>query len=197
MYEHHRNRSGGRGGGGVPRGADPERWAVADPETSERGGGGQETWNIRKHFLWLFFTGQGRRAWPPWIRYWVGAKGAMAPQSLLLLAIKNGRHLWLLIFHVSCPSWQSWIHSGADLGGGPRGPGPPPLTPNFEAQIFAASATPLRDVGKISAGPPPYTNPGSAPATIAPSAVEDPEIWGGGGAKSSHSIRHSQHSVSK
>ena len=39
---------------------------------------------------------------------------------------------------------------GADLGGG--GPGPP-LTPQFEAPIFAATATPLRDVGKILAGP--------------------------------------------
>ena len=46
--------------------------------------------------------------------------------------------------------------AGADLGGG--------LTLNFEAQIFAAAATLLRDVGKISLGPPFYTNPGSAPA---------------------------------
>ena len=46
--------------------------------------------------------------------------------------------------------------------GGARAPGLPP-TPHFEAQIFAAIVTPLRDVGKISAGPPPYTNPGSAP----------------------------------
>ena len=30
----------------------------------------------------------------------------------------------------------------------------PPLTPNFEAGIFAAAAIPLRDVGKISLGPP-------------------------------------------
>ena len=40
---------------------------------------------------------------------------------------------------------------------------PPPPIPNFEAQIFAATATPLRNVGKISLAPP-YTNPGSAPA---------------------------------
>ena len=30
----------------------------------------------------------------------------------------------------------------------------PPLTPHFEAQNFSAAATPLRDVSKISAGPP-------------------------------------------
>ena len=34
--------------------------------------------------------------------------------------------------------------------GGPWGPGAP-LTPHFEAQFFAAAATTLRDVGKISA----------------------------------------------
>ena len=38
--------------------------------------------------------------------------------------------------------------SGADLG---RALGTP--NPNFEAQIFAAAVTPLRDVGKISLGP--------------------------------------------
>ena len=41
---------------------------------------------------------------------------------------------------------------------------PPPSTPNFEAQIFAAATTPLRDVGKNSLGPH-YANPRSAPAT--------------------------------
>ena len=53
------------------------------------------------------------------------------------------------------------IVSGADLGGALGAQAPP--TPHFEAQIFAAVATPLCDVGKISAGHPPYTNPGSAP----------------------------------
>ena len=53
------------------------------------------------------------------------------------------------------------LGAGADLGGGPWGPAP--LTPHFEAQIFAAAATPLHNVGKISAAPPPYTNLGSAP----------------------------------
>ena len=48
-------------------------------------------------------------------------------------------------------------------GGGGWGPAPPP-TPHFEAQIFDVIATLLRDVGKILAGPPPYTNPGSTPA---------------------------------
>ena len=33
--------------------------------------------------------------------------------------------------------------------------GADPGAPNFEAQIFAATATPLRDVGKIPLGPPP------------------------------------------
>ena len=57
--------------------------------------------------------------------------------------------------------------SGADLGGGGAGGPGRPLTAHFEAQFFAAAATPLRNVGKISAGPPPpYTNPGSAPAFI-------------------------------
>ena len=52
---------------------------------------------------------------------------------------------------------------GADLGEGSL---PPLPTPNFETQIFGVAATPLRDVGKISLGPPhptPYTNLGSAP----------------------------------
>ena len=52
--------------------------------------------------------------------------------------------------------------SGVDLGGGPGGPAWP-LTSNFEAQIVATAATPLHHVGKISL-PPPYINPGSAPA---------------------------------
>ena len=43
--------------------------------------------------------------------------------------------------------------AGADLEEGAWGPAPP-LTPHFEAQIFSAAATLLRDVGKISAGPP-------------------------------------------
>ena len=55
------------------------------------------------------------------------------------------------------------IRSGADLRGRGGGWGPAPLTPHFEAQIFATAATPLRNVGKISAAPP-YTNPGSPPA---------------------------------
>ena len=42
--------------------------------------------------------------------------------------------------------------SGADRGG----PGGPTPTPDFEAQIFAATVTPLRDVSKISPTPP-YT----------------------------------------
>ena len=50
--------------------------------------------------------------------------------------------------------------SGADLGGGGRGSGSP-LTLNFEAQIFAATATPLRDVGKNLAWAS-LQNPGSA-----------------------------------
>ena len=38
-------------------------------------------------------------------------------------------------------------------------------TPNFEAQIFATTATPLCDAGKISiVAPPLSTDPGSAPA---------------------------------
>ena len=40
-------------------------------------------------------------------------------------------------------------------GGGGLGARPPPPTPQFEAQIFADAAIPLRDVGKISPGPPP------------------------------------------
>ena len=55
--------------------------------------------------------------------------------------------------------WRQYLtdfFQGADLG-------PPTPNPNFEAQIFAVTATPLRDVGKISLGPPSYTNPGSAP----------------------------------
>ena len=42
---------------------------------------------------------------------------------------------------------------------GSRGAGAwaPPLTPNFEAQFFAAATTPLRDVGKILLAPPPLT----------------------------------------
>ena len=40
-----------------------------------------------------------------------------------------------------------------------------PMAPNFEAQIFATAATPLRNVGKMSLGPP-YTNRGSAPASL-------------------------------
>ena len=34
------------------------------------------------------------------------------------------------------------------------GGGCPPPTPNFEAQIFAAAATPLHNVSKILLGPP-------------------------------------------
>ena len=45
--------------------------------------------------------------------------------------------------------------AGVDLGGGGGlGARVPPPTPNFEAQIFAAAATPLRNVGKILLGPP-------------------------------------------
>ena len=64
------------------------------------------------------------------------------------------------------------VFTGADLGG-PSGQPPPPPTPNFEAQIFATAATPLRDVDKISVGPPPpYTDPtGSAPGLISGSLV--------------------------
>ena len=65
--------------------------------------------------------------------------------------------------HLSCtlnmfPPIRGWLlkgninYSGADLGGGGLGPAPP--TPHFEAQIFAAAVTPLRDVGKISPAPP-------------------------------------------
>ena len=43
--------------------------------------------------------------------------------------------------------------SGADLGGA-LGARPSPRPPNFEAQILATAATPLRDVGKILLGPP-------------------------------------------
>ena len=43
---------------------------------------------------------------------------------------------------------------GADLEGDRA---PHPLTPNFEAQIFAATATSLRGVGKISLWLPPDT----------------------------------------
>ena len=47
---------------------------------------------------------------------------------------------------------------GADLGGGVSlGARAPPLNPHFEAQISAAAATPLRDVGQISVSPPPLT----------------------------------------
>ena len=52
--------------------------------------------------------------------------------------------------------------SGADLGGGGLG-AHPSLTPDCEAQMFATTETPLCDVGKISLGPSPYINPGSAP----------------------------------
>ena len=49
---------------------------------------------------------------------------------------------------------ENWIVlSGADLGGrGAGGPGSP-LTPYFEAQMFAATTTALRDLGKISLAP--------------------------------------------
>ena len=48
---------------------------------------------------------------------------------------------------------------GSRGGLGARAPPDSPIWgPNF-----SAAATPLRDVGKISAGPSPYTNPGSAP----------------------------------
>ena len=65
------------------------------------------------------------------------------------------------------PAQKLKCKSGADLGGGggPGGPATPP-TPNFEAQIFAAAAILLCDVGKISLAPPPYTNPGSAPGKL-------------------------------
>ena len=43
---------------------------------------------------------------------------------------------------------------GGPVGGGRGGARRPPPNPHFEAQIFATAATPLRDVGKISAGPP-------------------------------------------
>ena len=48
---------------------------------------------------------------------------------------------------------------------GSRGPGsqPPPLNPQFGAQRFAATMTPLHDVGKTLLRHP-YTNPASAPA---------------------------------
>ena len=57
--------------------------------------------------------------------------------------------------------------------GGALGPAP---DPSFESQIFAAAATPLRDVGKISLGPP-YTNSGSArapPPSFRPPSVPTP-----------------------
>ena len=65
------------------------------------------------------------------------------------------------------PNYFSMMFRCGSRGGGLGARGPP-LTPYFEAQLFAATATPLRDVGdvgdvgKISAAPP-YTNPGSAP----------------------------------
>ena len=57
------------------------------------------------------------------------------------------------------------LHRCGSSGGGglasSSGEEPLILRPKF----FATVATPLRDIGKISAGsPPPYTNPGSAPA---------------------------------
>ena len=49
--------------------------------------------------------------------------------------------------------------AGADLGGGGGG-----WAVTFEVQIFAAAATPLHDVSKISLGPPP------------PSQILDPHL---------------------
>ena len=44
---------------------------VADPETSERGGGGARNMNYKPLrsaaiFVWPIFTGRGGGAWPPW-----------------------------------------------------------------------------------------------------------------------------------
>ena len=60
-------------------------------------------------------------------------------------------------------------------GGGIWGPSPPPNL-NFEAQIFAATVAPLRDVGKISLAPP-YTNPGSAPVKYSFDICQNSVTW--------------------
>ena len=63
---------------------------------------------------------------------------------------------------LTCSSSNQYEVSGADLGGGPGGPGPP-ITPHFEAQIFVAARLCHATSANSSARPAPYTNPGSAP----------------------------------
>ena len=53
-------------------------------------------------------------------------------------------------FPVVDPGWGGDVARCGSRGG--RGPSPH-LTPNFEAQSFATTVTPLHAVGKISLGP--------------------------------------------
>ena len=71
--------------------------------------------------------------------------------------IQNAHAVEILTSPLANLSVTDWAQVRILGGGGAWGPAPPPRTSHFEAQIFTAIATPLRDVGKFSAGLPPLT----------------------------------------
>ena len=122
--------------------ADPAG-AVADPDTSERGG--QETWNIsrrtwRPSFLAYFLQagggGHGPLGPPPWIRYWGVGAGGLRECGMFLTPSKvsgsssgsrnfgewGARKKW----NISCRAWRPYFYDYFLLAGGACPPCPPP-----------------------------------------------------------------------